>query len=290
MKNLKKLTFLKAKAICPPDAGPWSESCEQSLYWMAHKRIKVDVRMLAENCWRAAADRHYLLYINGERVVRQLGYFSGDQYLFGQEYGSELTRYLRPGENDIVALVRSDPWPCKNYRPFQPAFWLEALDKDGTPWLFTDETWETSSLSGWRDHLFLSTTQLYEQVHLATIAQSGEGGAPHTLTAFQPAAGLKSEKGIPEIYVWTDPPKETVIRTPRVLASGRCRLSKQAIHFDLADAFSGGARDVKKKKSPRTSIILRGSASSARTPTLPNYFLMLDLQTGVTASSLSTKV
>ncbi|MFW5798305.1 MAG: MGH1-like glycoside hydrolase domain-containing protein [Planctomycetota bacterium] len=235
MIGFEHAAFSRALPIAPHGpSDPWPGERRGPLYWVARVSFDLD-EAPAEALWTVAADRHYLLYVNGMRVARQCNFFSGDLNLVAQQLDARATRALRSGANTITAVVRSDPWKNKNYRPFRPMLMLEATCIDGTPLLKTDASWQSAVAENWHDFLWLSTTRAYEKIHLTASDRSWEFGLPMGLN-FRPAH-LLDKATLPPIQLWTDRPKQTVVRTPLETTAGRCVTPSTALHFDLASCF-----------------------------------------------------
>ncbi len=92
------------------------------------------------------ADVRYMVWINGQYVLRGPARFEPT----GPEYDSmEVGRFLKAGENTIVALVMSNASNGK-MRSHAPGLTLH-LDADGKTALVTDQTWKWSDQTRYRN-------------------------------------------------------------------------------------------------------------------------------------------
>lgn len=214
----------------PPD-WPVGQSTPQ--YWLARKTFHLPAEPSAV-IFKITADRHYEVFINGRRAGRQRGFFSGDQYLFAQEWTSELLPFLTAGDNQIEFVIRSDPWQNKNYRCFKPLLMVEGEIRCGGQkiLLCSDASWQAGVIENWRRQIALGGcgTIPYEEINVPTTGRGCLSGFDKNIRLF-PVQVYKNK--LPTIYLWNDFPKRIKTFLPRSIpAAGQCRLIDQALVFD----------------------------------------------------------
>jgi len=230
---LKETFFNQAKPIGPKLDSDWPGERKAPLYWVARKTFDLDAAPDSAEILMAV-DRHYELFINGQRVARQRGFFSGDEYLYAQRWTDGIAAALRQGENTIEVVIRTDPWRNKNYRCFRPALLLECSIGVGSGEVAgTDGSWQVAVIDGWREMISLAGNRTihWERIAVPSADQAILCGIPDDLT-FSPAQVLDS---VPAIYLWNDPPIRTDLHRPKqVIACGDYCLVDTALSFDTS--------------------------------------------------------
>lgn len=235
---LKTTSFLHAVPIGPKLPADWPVGQNASLYWLARKTFRLPAEPSAV-ILKIAADRHYEIFINGRRAGRQRGFFSGDQYLFAQEWTSELLPFFTAGDNLIEFVIRSDPWQNKNYRYCNPLLMVEGELSCGgqkIP-LLSDESWQVGRIENWRKQIAISGcgTIPYEETNVPTIEKACLSGFDREVRL---SAAQVYKNKLPAIYLWNDFPKRIKTFLPcSIPAAGQCRLIDQVLVFEAP--FSG---------------------------------------------------
>lgn len=206
-----------------------------TIYWAARKTFflseaPVDVKCLI------VADRNYQVYVNRHLAVRNINNFNGNAYLFAQQWDLEITKLLQNGKNELLFIIRSDSFDCKNHQPFGAALWVEAefcFSNKTTMQLNTDASWKTAMVDNWRKTLTIATTQLYEEITLPEKSLCLVDGVPGNLK-WQKAALIQKTKNIPPFYLFTNRPETSKIRYPKeMVTSGECKLPVTQLSYDL---------------------------------------------------------
>ena len=237
---LKKIQFDHAKVIGPPLPDEWPGGREVSLYWVARQTLELPSTPDSVEL-RVVADRHYEMFVNGRRALRQRNFFNGDEYLFAQQWSHGITPLLRQGGNTIGVVVRTDPWQNKNHRQYGPILAIEgSIQCDGqqVP-LATDETWQVGVIDNWRHHLALAicNTIVLERITLTRLEDAVLSG--FTWPQMQPPR-VEPLSSLPPVRLWTDPPKRVdVYRPQKLVAAGTCELPPRMLQFDTASAAEG---------------------------------------------------
>jgi hypothetical protein len=233
--HLRRIWFKAAQPVGPPLDGPWPGSRRDPLYWVARGIVDLPAPPRRASLL-VAVDRHYELFLNGRRVLRQRNFISGDEYLIAQRWTRGLARHFRPGANTIEVLVRSDPWRNKNYRCFRPVLALEgriAVEGRAAVPLTTGPAWQVAVVPGWRRFLAIATATHYEAVRIPPADATALGTVPGPLS-FEPA--VVADAPLPPVYLWTDPPKRTIVSRPvELVGSGTCELVPAALVFPIAE-------------------------------------------------------
>ena len=232
---LKEAYFNRGKPIGPELDFEWPGERRVPLYWVARKTFNLDAAPDSAEILMAA-DRHYELFVNGRRVARQRGFFSGDEYIFAQQWTSGIAPLLRDGENTIDVVIRSDPWNNKNYRCFRPMLLLECETNNVV--IATDDKWSIAIIEGWREQISIAGNRTinWERVNVSAADKAILCGVPNNLR-FTPAHELDS---VPRIYLWDDPPIRKEVRQPqRIVACGEYYLADNALSFDLSSTMEG---------------------------------------------------
>ncbi len=235
---LQTSTFQTGNWIGPDIPVDWIETAKAPIYWVARKVIDLPGAVHQARV-QLAVDRHYDLFVNGGLVKSRRGFFSGDQYLFSDTVDDAGT-WFRSGENTVEAVVRSDPFLNKNYRPFHPGMILEASVscEEGKVSLATDRSWEIAVIEGWRELIAIggNGTIIFEKVRLAPRDEARLSGFSRKLQ-FGPAKVL--EEGLAEklsVYEWRDRPKREDIYAPiQTMDKGRCLSIESAMVFNLKE-------------------------------------------------------
>ena len=233
---LNRVSFKYGRPIGPKLDSVGLGSQTAPLYWLARKVFSLPAKPESAEVL-IVVDRHYEIFINGQRVIRQLGFFSGDQYLFAQCWTEQFIPFLKPGENTIDIVIRSDPWQNKNYRCYRPMLVMESAVRCGSRniCVVSDTSWQVAVIEGWREQIAMGSngTIHFEKVIVSPAEQSILSGFTGNLS-FAPAVALEPDDSLPEIYLWTDPPKRTDVYIPsRIVATGTCSLIDQVLVFDL---------------------------------------------------------
>ena len=243
---LDSVSFKRGQPIGPKLDSVWPGSRTVPLYWLARKKFSLPVKPESAELL-IAVDRHYDLFVNGQRAIRQRGFFSGDQYLFAQRWTEQIVPFLKPGENTIDIVVRSDPWQNKNYRYYHPMLIMELAVHCGSQSIYvvSDASWQVAIIEGWRKQIAMGAIRTihFERVIVPSVEQSILSGFTGNLP-FIPAIVLGPRNSLPKIYLWTDPPKRTDVHIPsRVVATGTCSFANHVLVFDLTSQMAKQANN-----------------------------------------------
>ena len=143
-----------ARAIGPAYQEEWPGDRTAPLHWVARRVFELDRQ--GPFGLRVAAERHYEVYLNGRLCFRRRNFWNGDECVFGQTWTSGPSNRLRPGQNLLEVVVRSDPWRNKNHRCLWPFLLLEMHDlASGALIIASDGSWKVAVIDGWREMIAL---------------------------------------------------------------------------------------------------------------------------------------